>query len=140
MQSHPLKFQLSEWFRSLADGAPMPFHPLKFQLPLAAGGIALMAYNYLQFAVPHARDVTLNDLLAAQMSAPQFLLNWFLAGLMLVFTVIDLGTIAVYLRQLFKWRRDKALHEKFMAEAPTVVVTGCVPYASLAMTAMRSSI
>lgn len=136
MQVHPLKFQLSEWMRSLSDGAPMPFHPLKFQLPLATGGIALMAYNYLQFAVPTTGDVTLGDLWAAQMSAPQFLLNWFLVGLMLVFTVFTLGAAAVYLRQMFKWRRDKVLCEEFLADAPTVVVGGCIPYASLAMTAM----
>lgn len=114
----------------------MPFHPLKFQLPLATGGIALMAYNYLQFAVPTRGDVIIGDLLAARMSAPQFLLNWFLVGLMLIFTVFTLVTAAVYLRQMFKWRRDKALYEKFLADSPTAVVGGCIPYASLAMTAM----
>jgi hypothetical protein len=29
------------------------FHPLLFQSSLAAGGVSLMAFNYLQFAIPH---------------------------------------------------------------------------------------
>ena len=35
----------------------MKFTPLKFQIPLAAGGVALMAFNYLQFAVPHGKGL-----------------------------------------------------------------------------------
>jgi len=114
----------------------MQFHPLKFLLPLAAGGIALMAYNYLHYAVPNTGDVVLGDVLAAPMPAPEFLLNWFFAGLMLIFAVIDLGATAVYLWQIFRWRTAKGLYGKFIAEAPTTVVGGCIPYASLAMTAM----
>jgi hypothetical protein len=51
----------------------MKFTPLKFQIPLAAGGIALMAFNYLQFAVPHGKglvklsDITWSGLTPAQL-------------------------------------------------------------------------
>lgn len=112
----------------------MQFTPLKFQMPLAAGGIALMAFNYLQFAIPDVKGmVTLQDLLAAQMPPVQAGLNWLLAGLMFVLSVITLCSIPPYVAQWFKWRTDKAAYEAFMADAPTVVVAGCVPFASLSM-------
>ena len=32
-------------------------HPLLFQSSLAAGGVALMAFDYLQFAIPHGKGL-----------------------------------------------------------------------------------
>ncbi len=114
----------------------MQFSPLKFQMPLAAGGIALMAFNYLQFAVPRANGmVTLNDMLAANMTMPQFVLNWFLVAMMLVFSVLNICFIPFFCVQWARWRRNRAVYEKFMADSPTVVVGSFIPFASLSMTA-----
>lgn len=41
----------------------MKFTPLIFQASLAAGGVALMPFNYLQFAVPHGEGlIKLSDI------------------------------------------------------------------------------
>ncbi|MCL1939759.1 MAG: hypothetical protein FWG04_03760 [Desulfovibrionaceae bacterium] len=115
----------------------MQFNPLKFQMPLATGGIALMAFNYLQFAVPHTQDmITLNDMLAASFTPVQLCLNWILVALMLIFSLITVASIPSYVWRWFKWRGDKEAYGKFMADAPTVVVTDSVPFASLAMTGL----
>lgn len=93
-----------------------------------------MAFNYLQFAIPDVQDmVTLRDLLSANSTTAQLALNWILAALMLLFSVLTIASIPVYVWQWFKWRVDKEQYGQFMADAPTVVVAGCVPYASLAM-------
>ncbi|MDR0477705.1 MAG: hypothetical protein LBH14_07210 [Desulfobulbaceae bacterium] len=115
----------------------MQFNPLKFQMPLATGGIALMAFNYLEFAVPNVHGmVTLHDMLLAKFTTAQLCLNWILVALMLIFSLLTIAPIPLYLWQWCKWRGNKEGYGKFMAEAPTVVVAGCVPYASLAMTGL----
>lgn len=82
----------------------MKFTPLKFQVPLAAGGVALMAFNYLQFAVPHGKGlIKLSDMQLVIMPAGQTGLYLLMITIMLAFSVINLGSTAAFLKQLFQW-------------------------------------
>lgn len=112
----------------------MQFNPLKFQMPLAAGGIALMAFNYLQFAIPDVQGmVTWADMASTNMTGPHLYLCWFLVALMFVFSILTIAAILPYVAQWLRWRMDKDAYGRFMADAPTVVVANCVPFASLSM-------
>ena len=114
----------------------MSFTPLKFQIPLAAGGIALMAFNYLQFAVPHGKGlITLADLNRADLSAWQLSFYVPLILLMLAFAVINLGSTAIYLRQLVRWVANRDEYRDFINGPPTKSIGIFVPIASLSMTA-----
>lgn len=114
----------------------MQFSPLKFQIPLAAGGIALMAFNFLQFAVPHDKGlVKLADIQWDGLSAGQIALYLPLIVMMLAFSVMNLGTTAVYLKQLVQWRADKAAYRAFVTGPPLKSIGIFVPIASLSMTA-----
>jgi hypothetical protein len=114
----------------------MQFSPLKFQIPLAAGGISLMAFNYLQFAIPDVQGlVTLRQVLNAELGATQATLHWMLIGLMLLFTVINLISTPVLLGQLWRWRSNGAAYAAFLSGPPTMSVGIFVPIASLSMTA-----
>jgi hypothetical protein len=69
----------------------MKFTPFKFQVPLAAGGITLMAFNYLQFAVPHGKGlIKLSDIPWASLTTGQTSLYVHLIGIMVVFTIMNL--------------------------------------------------
>lgn len=60
----------------------MRFTPLKFQLPIAAGGIALMAYNFLLHAVPHeSKMLTILDFQRANLTSGQTTLYYPLLGI-----------------------------------------------------------
>jgi hypothetical protein len=112
------------------------FTPLKFQVPLAAGGIALMAFNYLQFAVPHGKGlITLADLNRADLSAWQLSFYVPLILLMLAFAVINLGSTVIYLRQLVRWVANRDEYRDFINGPPTKSIGIFVPIASLSMTA-----
>jgi hypothetical protein len=114
----------------------MKFTPLKFQIPLAAGGVALMAFNYLQFAVPHGQGlITLSDVAAAGLTTGQIGLYFPLIVLMLAFAVINLGSTAVYMKQLVQWLADRAAYRDFINSPPTKSIGIFVPIASLSMTA-----
>ena len=114
----------------------MNFTPLKFQVPLAAGGIALMAFNYLQFAVPHGKGlITLADLNRADLSAWQLSFYVPLILLMLAFAVINLGSTVIYLRQLVRWVANRDEYRDFINGPPTKSIGIFVPIASLSMTA-----
>lgn len=114
----------------------MKFTPLKFQVPLAAGGVALMAFNYLQFAVPHGKGlIKLSDVASAGLTTGQIGLYLPLIAIMLAFAVINLGSTAVYLKQLVQWLADKAEYQDFINSTPTKSIGIFVPIASLSMTA-----
>jgi hypothetical protein len=114
----------------------MRFTPLKFQVPLAAGGVALMAFNYLQFAVPHGKGlIRLSDVASAGLTSGQIGLYLPLIVLMLAFAVINLGSTAVYLKQLVQWLADKAEYQDFINGPPIKSIGIFVPVASLSMTA-----
>lgn len=112
------------------------FTPLKFQVPLAAGGVALMAFNFLQFAVPHGKGlIKLSDIAWDGLTAGQISLYLPLILIMLAFAVINLSSTAVYLKQLVQWRADKAEYRDFLNGPPIKSIGIFVPIASLSMTA-----
>jgi len=76
----------------------MKFTPLRFQASLAAAGVALMPFLFMQFTIPHGKGfVRLQDISLASISIAHksFLIS--LIGIMLVFTIIHF--ILLYFRQ-----------------------------------------
>ena len=114
----------------------MSFTPFVFQVPLAAGGIALMAFNYLQFAVPHGKGlIKLSDIPWDRLTMEQTALYLPLIGIMLVFSLVNIISIAVFVRSLLRWLSDKTEYTKFMSAPPTTNIGILVPIASLSMSA-----
>lgn len=114
----------------------MKFTPLKFQLPLAAGGIALMAFNYLQHAVPHGQGlVKLSDITWSGLTPVQTGSYLLLIAIMLVFSIVSLGATVVYLKQIGQWLAIKGEYREFINSPPTKGVGIFTPIASLSMTA-----
>ncbi len=113
----------------------MKFSPFNFQAALAAGGVTLMAFNWLQFAIPHGSGpVQFTDIEWGGLTATQAALYGLLIGLMLVLTVVNLTLTVVFLRDLVRWAGDGTSYAEFMS-GPAARVTGIfVPIASLAMT------
>ncbi|KUO77972.1 MAG: hypothetical protein APF81_04390 [Desulfosporosinus sp. BRH_c37] len=113
----------------------MKFSPFNFQAPLAAGGITLMAFSYLQFAVPHGKGlIKLSDIPWANLTTGQTSLYVPLIGIMLVFTIINLLSIVVFLKDLMLWLGNKHEYKEFMGGPPTKAIGIFVPIASLSMT------
>jgi len=114
----------------------MKFTPLKFQIPLAAGGISLMAFNYLQFAVPHGKGlVKFSDIVWSGLTPAQLGLYLPLIAIMLVFSGISLGSTAIYLRQLRRWLFNRAEYQDFITSPSTKSIGVFAPVGSLSMTA-----
>jgi hypothetical protein len=114
----------------------MKFTPLKFQIPLAAGGISLMAFNYLQFAVPHDEGlVKFADIAWAGLSPVQLGIYLPLIAIMLVFSGISLGSTAIYLNQLGTWLFNRDEYQDFITSPPTRSIGVFAPVGSLSMTA-----
>lgn len=111
------------------------FSPFNFQAPLAAGGVTLMAYNWLQFAVPHGDgSLTFADIGWAGLTTVQTGLYGVPVGIMLVLTLVNLLLTAVFSYDLIQWLTSGRGYQEFMS-GPTTRVTGIfVPIASLAMT------
>ncbi len=113
----------------------MKFTPLKFQASLAAGGIALMAFNFLQFAVPHGKgSIQLSDIPWAQLTMSQTAAYIPLTGIMLAFTMISLILTVIFLKGLLQWIFNKEDYNDFMSN-PLTNIGSFAPIASLAMTA-----
>jgi len=113
----------------------MRFSPFNFQAPLAAGGVTLMAFNWLQFAVPHGEGaVKLSDIQWANLSVAQTGLYGALVGLMLVLTIANFALTAIFLRDLVSWIAVGDGYGEFMNGPPARVTGILVPVASLAMT------
>ena len=113
----------------------MKFTPLKFQASLAAGGVALMAFNFLQFAVPHEKGlIKLSDIPWAGLTMSQMGAYVPLTVIMLVFTALNLILTVVFLRELVQWLSDKNDYHDFMSN-PLTNISIFAPIASLSMTA-----
>ena len=113
----------------------MRFNPLKFQAPLAAGGIALMAFNFLQFAVPHGNGlIKLWDIPWAQLSMNQMGAYLPLIIIMLISTMVNLGLTVIFLKELVQWLSNKQDYNDFMHD-PLKNNGIFAPIASLSMTA-----
>jgi len=112
----------------------MKFSPLRFQAPLAAGGIALMAFNYLQFTVPYGEGLLkLSDIPWGRLTMGQIGAYYPLIGIMLVFIIANLFLTSVFLKQLIEWRSNKEEYRIFMSDS-LINIGIFVPIASLAMT------
>ncbi|SFG77275.1 hypothetical protein SAMN05660649_02658 [Desulfotomaculum arcticum] len=114
----------------------MKFSPFKFQLPLAAGGVALMAYNLLLLALPYEEGAfTISNIAWGKLSLGQTVLYYPLILLMLALTIINLLVITVFVKQLIQWLFNKEEYTTFMSGPPTQSIGAFVPIASLSMTA-----
>jgi hypothetical protein len=111
------------------------FSPFSFQAPLAAGGLTLMAYNWLQFTVPHGEGaLALVDIQWTGITAVQTGLYGVLIGIMLALTLVNLLLTGVFSFDLVRWLAGRRGYQEFMS-GPTTRITGIfVPIASLAMT------
>src|SRR4030042_4081359 len=84
------------------------FGPLFFQASLAAGGIALMAFNFLQFAVPHGKGlIRLSDITWSNLQGAELPLYGVLVAVMLLAVVIHAVLTVVFLGGLFTWLGEK---------------------------------
>jgi hypothetical protein len=111
------------------------FHPLLFQASLAAGGIALMPFNYLQFAIPHGKGlIKLSDIVWSALSGVEAALYFSLVAIMMVSTIVHLTLTFVFFKGLVSWVRNKKEYDAFMSDSYKNV--GIFPViASLAMSA-----
>lgn len=113
----------------------MKFTPLKFQASLAAGGVALMAFNFLQFAIPHDQgSIKLADFPWASLTTGQAVLYLPLLAIMFGFTMANLLLTAVFAKGLIQWLAAKEEYQQFLNN-PSVHVGIFAPIASLSMTA-----
>lgn len=115
----------------------MKFTPFKFQVPLAAGGITLMAFNYLQFAVPHGKGlIKWSEIPWDKLTSGQTFLYAPLIGIMFVFTLIAFISTIVLLKSIVQWRfSDKVEYDNFMSGPPTMAIGIFVPIAAMSMLA-----
>lgn len=112
----------------------LKFAPIKFQAALAAGGVALMAFNYLQFAIPHGEGlVKITDIGWSQLSLSQSPI-YLLTLIMLAFSAANLILTVIFLKGLAEWLGTKNQFTNFM-DNPLTNITIFVPIATLAMTA-----
>jgi hypothetical protein len=112
----------------------MRFSPFNFQAPLAAGGVTLMAFNWLQFAVPHGPGpVKLADIHWSETAVVQSGLYGLLVGIMLALALANVLLTLVFLRDMARWLRTPGPKE-FMSGPPSRITGIFVPIASLAMT------
>lgn len=112
----------------------LKFAPIKFQAALASGGVALMAFNFLQFAIPHGEGlIKITDIGWSQLSLSQTPV-YLLTLIMLVFSIANLILTVIFLKGLAQWLGTKNQFTTFM-DNPLTNITIFVPIASLAMTA-----
>ena len=92
------------------------FHPLLFQASLAAGGVALMPFNYLQYGIDHGKGlITWAKIPWDTMTGAQYALYLPLIALMLAFTVLHFGLTGYFLWRLAKWVATRSvwrLHQR----------------------------
>lgn len=112
------------------------FHPLLFQASLAAGGVALMAFNYLNFAISHgAGPITLSDISWSAMTGGQLVLYAPLVAVMLVFTLLNFALTAYFLYRMVVWLGEPGAYRTFKNNAQGNQNAGIFAVvASLAMT------
>ncbi|PLR84908.1 hypothetical protein CVD25_13550 [Bacillus canaveralius] len=113
----------------------LKFVPIKFQAALAAGSVALMAFNYLQFAIPHGEGlIKISDIVWSQLSLLHSSLYALLVFIMLASSIANLILTAVFLMGLTQWLGTKNQFTALM-DNPLTNITIFVPIASLSMTA-----
>lgn len=94
-----------------------------------------MAFNFLQFAIPHGKGlIKLSDIQWTRLSIGEITLFLPLTLLMLAFTLLNLVLILSYLKSLGQWMADKEEYNNFIGN-PSTNIGIFVPIASLSMTA-----
>lgn len=113
----------------------MKFNPLFFQASLAAGGVALMPFNFLQFAVPHGKGlIKLSDIAWQNITGAQAALYIPLVAIMLLFVILHFVLTLFFLKGLISWLSKKDEYSNFIKN-PLVNVGIFAPIASLSMSA-----
>lgn len=107
------------------------FHPLLFQSSLAAGGVALMPFNFLQFSIPHGKGmITLSQVMTRSLTGSEMGLYYPLIAVMLIFILLHFFLTAVFLKDFFAWFARKEEYGKFIEN----------PYANVGIFAIISSL
>lgn len=102
-----------------------------FQATLAAGGVALMPFNFLQFAIPHGKGlITLSHITETSFTSLQSAVYYPLIAVMLVFVALHFGLTAVLLKTLSAWLSEKGKFKAFMDD----------PYSNVGIFAIISSL
>lgn len=107
------------------------FNPLLFQASLAAGGVALMPFNYLQFAVPHGKGlIKLSNISLSGLTGVQSTLYFLLVAIMLVFIIVHFLLTFIFLKRLIPWIANKEEFNEFIND----------PYKNVGIFAVISSL
>ncbi len=86
----------------------MKFTPLRFQASLAAAGVALMSFLFMQFTIPHGKGlIQLQDISFANISIAHKTFLVSLIGIMLIFSIIHFILTAVFVKDLIHWLTNK---------------------------------
>lgn len=113
----------------------MKFTPMNFQISVAAGGVALMPFVLMQFALPHGEGmITLNSMPWSGMGIVHQMVYAPLVGVMFLFVVLHLLLTVVYLKGLAGWLADRE-QVKSMINNPKFNIGLFSPIASISMTA-----
>jgi len=112
------------------------FHPLLFQAALAAGGVALMPFNYLQYGLEHGKGlVTWQTMPWSSMTSGQYALYVPLIILMAAFTALHFGLTGYFLYRLARWLGEPGSFSGFIGVGQKNQNAGIFAIvASLAMT------
>lgn len=94
-----------------------------------------MAFNWLQFAVPHGEGaVKLSDIHWTSLTTGQTGLYGLLVGIMFVLTIVNLLLTVVFSKDLVTWLAAGDGYQDFMGGPPARITGIFVPIASMAMT------
>ncbi|OGS18268.1 MAG: hypothetical protein A3J83_09220 [Elusimicrobia bacterium RIFOXYA2_FULL_40_6] len=94
----------------------MKFSPIKFQGALAAAGVSLMPFVYLQFSVPHGKGIVkLSDIIGQGLTSSP--LTMFLLGIMLLFAALHFVLTFAYLKNMASWVLNREEYKTFMNNA-----------------------
>ena len=93
------------------------FNPLFFQASLAAGGISLMPFNFLQFAIPHGKGlIKLSDIVWTGLSGTQMVLYAALISIMFVSIAAHVFLTFAFLKGLIGWLPNKGAVADLMGD------------------------
>jgi tellurite resistance protein TehA-like permease len=111
------------------------FAPIKFQSALAAGGITLMGFNYLQMVISHEGGlVNITDIIWGEYSLVETSLYLFLFAVLIIFSAIHFIMTAILFVGFVRWLVRKNQLKDIMRN-PLTNITIFVPFASLSMSA-----
>lgn len=102
-----------------------------FQATLAAGGVALMPFNFLQFAIPHGKGlIKLSHISDSAFSGLQTTVYFPLIAVMLIFVALHFGLTLALIKNLIVWISGKGNFKAFMDD----------PYSNVGIFAIISSL